>query len=208
VETSVSPTEKPKQKIQENPDEKPVPTSNEPKKEEILNEENPAYYRSSKPLQNSENRKSSFNLKTIFDKVEEEKPVIEKKENLPEEPFSEEDLLAVWNEFLTQLQTRNKIPVYNALHTGKISKLEKFQILFEFNSASLINEFDLQKEELMKLMREKLNNHSLEFLTKINRETAQNFVKTKAEIFNEMVKKNPILLKMKEEMGLDFNSNE
>jgi len=159
-------------------------------------------------LQNSPERKTSFNLKTIFDKVEEERPVIEKTSDLPKQNFTEQEMLRCWNEFLYRLQSQHKIPAYNALHTGKVKLGEGFRILFEFNSASLVNEFDLEKDNLMRLMREKLNNHFIEFETNINHKSSENFVKTKADIFNEMVKKNPILLKMKDEMGLDFNSNE
>ena len=113
-----------------------------------------------------------------------------------------------WNEFLNRLQQQNKIPAYNALHTGKVFLKEGFKILFEFNSGSLVNEFDLEKDNLMRLIREKLNNYSIEFETQINHDTTRKFVKTKLDIFNEMVNKNPILLKMKDEMGLDINSNE
>jgi len=116
--------------------------------------------------------------------------------------------LACWEQFLSELQKQNKIPVYNALHTGKIKLINETQIEFTFESASLINEFDLEKNELMKLMREKLRNDLIDFKTKLNWSETGNFVKTKADIFNEMVKKNPTLLKMKEEMGLDYNSPE
>jgi len=164
--------------------------------------------RTEKPLQSLSERKTSFNLKTIFDKVEEEKPVVEKAQDLPKQEFSEQDVLNCWGKFLQQLQTQHKVPAYNALHTGKVKLDDNFRILFEFNSASLVNEFDLEKDNLMRLMREKLNNHLIEFQTRINHSHSENYVKTKADIFNEMVKKNPILLKMKDEMGLDYNSNE
>ncbi len=134
--------------------------------------------------------------------------MIEKPENLPKQMFTEQDVLNCWNLFLTELQAQHKIPVYNALHTGKIKLKDNFRILFEFNSGSLVNEFDLEKDNLMRLMREKLNNHFIEFETKISHQKSENFVKTKGDIFNEMVKKNPILLKMKDELGLDIHSNE
>src|SRR5690606_5428043 len=124
----------------------------------------------------------SFNLKTIFDKVEEEKPVMEKTGDLPKQNFTEQEMLHCWNEFLDRLQSQHKIPVYNALHTGKIKLGKDFRILFEFNSASLVNEFDLEKDNLMRLMREKLNNHFIEFETKISHQPSENFVKTKADI--------------------------
>ena len=163
--------------------------------------------RAEKPVQ-KEKRRTDFNLKNIFNKVEEEKPPIEKPEKLREEAFTEKDVFSCWEQFLSELQKQNKIPVYNALHTGKIKLINETQIEFEFESASLINEFDLEKNELMKLMREKLRNDLIDFKTKLNLSETGNFVKTKADIFNEMVKKNPILLKMKEEMGLDYNSHD
>ncbi|MFV0304839.1 MAG: hypothetical protein ACK5IC_05105 [Moheibacter sp.] len=85
---------------------------------------------------------------------------------------------------------------------------DNHQINFQFNSASLLKEFDLQKEDLVKFLREKLNNHTLDFHTEVVHDDSKNFVKSKAEIFKEMAEKNPILLKMKEELGLDYNSSE
>lgn len=150
----------------------------------------------------------SFNLKAIFNKVEEEKPVIENLEDKPKEDFDLEKLMNFWNEFLDNLQKENKIPAYNALHTGKLKLNENFQIEFEFSSASLANEFDLEKDNLMRFLREKLNNYSIDFQVKIVQNDAVKYVKTKADLFKEMAEKNPILLKMKEDWGLDYNSNE
>ena len=102
----------------------------------------------------------------------------------------------------------NKIPAYNALHTGKVQLKENFQIEFEFTSASLANEFDLEKDNLMRFLREKLNNHLVEFQTKIIEDFTKKYVKTNQDKFKDMVDQNPILLKMKDEFGLDYNSNE
>lgn len=150
----------------------------------------------------------SFNLKTIFNTVEEEKPVIENLENKPKDAFSEEKLKKFWTEFLNQLLKGNKIPAYNALHTGKLELKENFKIQFEFSSASLANEFDLEKDNLMRFLREKLNNYAIDFQVQVIQDDTVKYVKTKADVFKEMAEKNPILLKMKEELGLDYNSNE
>lgn len=113
-----------------------------------------------------------------------------------------------WNEFVANLKIQNKIPAYNALHTAKITLKDEFKIIFEFSSLSLSSEFDLQKDALMRTFRDKLNNHYIEFEVQIHSKSTQNFIKSKAEIFQEMVEKNPILLKMKNEFGLDLNSND
>lgn len=150
----------------------------------------------------------SFNLKTIFDKVEEEKPVLENLEDKPKDDFKKEKLIKHWNEFLEKLQGENQIPAYNALHTGKIDLKENFSIEFEFSSASLANELELQKDDLMRFLREKLNNYSIDFQVKIVQDDSIKYVKSKSDIFNEMAEKNPILLKMKKDWGLDYDSNE
>lgn len=151
----------------------------------------------------------SFNLKNIFDKVEEEKPVVENRSNLPKENFSESELMTVWNEFLHNLKSQKQIPAYNALHTANVSLKEGLRIIFEFSSLSLSSEFDLQKDVLMRQMRDKLKNHYIEFDVQIVKaELRQSYIKSKSDIFKEMAEKNPILLKMKNEFGFDFNSND
>lgn len=110
---------------------------------------------------------------------------------------------------MDNLKKQNKIPAYNALHTAKISlKEENHRISFKFSSLSLSSEFELQKENLVLSMRDKLRNHFIEFEVSIEAEATQNYVKSKAEIFREMAEKNPVLLKMKNDFGLDFNSND
>ena len=162
--------------------------------------------RAEKPLQRE--GKGSFNLKNLFVKVEEEKPVIESLEDKPKTEFSEEELVKLWDEFVENLLKENKIPAYNALHTGKVQLNKNFQIQFEFTSASLSAEFDLEKDNLMRFLREKLNNYAIEFLVVIKDDQTKTFVKTNQEKFKDMAEKNPILLKMKEQFGLDYNSNE
>lgn len=162
--------------------------------------------RADKPLQTDV--QSSFNLKKIFDKVEEEKPVVENFDNKPKEAFSKEDLVKYWNEFLTNLQADNKIPAYNALQSGTIDLMENFIIEFEFSSLTVSNEFDLHRMDLMQFFRSKFNNYGIDFQVKITEGASKNFIKTKTDLFKEMAEINPILLKMKEELGLDLNSND
>lgn len=198
-----SPSTEPKVAIQS---EEPKPVH----PELILEKETPfpQPQRAGKPLAARLEGRSSFNLKTIFDKVEEEKPVIEKRNDLPKEDFREKDVFDAWNGFLDSLKAENKIPAYNALHTAKVSLKESLCIAFEFSSLSLTTEFELQKDALMRVMRDQLQNYFIEFEVDIYEEPTRNYVKSKAEIFQEMAAKNPVLLKMKNEFGLDFNSND
>ncbi len=162
--------------------------------------------RAEKPI--SKETKGSFSLKNLFDKKEEEKQIPEQSGEKPNEEFSETFLLELWNEFLDNLSKANKIPVYNALHTGIVQLKTKFKIQFEFTSSSLAGEFELEKDNLMRFLREKLNNHHIEFQIKIKEDPSKKYVKSNQEKFMDMAQQNPILFKMKDEFGLDYNSNE
>lgn len=162
----------------------------------------------SKPIFKTEEKNVSYSLKNIFNKVEEEKTEAETNQNLPQEPFAEEQLLKLWQAFLEQLKIENKIPSYNALLTAKVKLLDNFQIEFVFSSLSTSEEFTAKKERLILELRQKLNNHSIEFVTRIDNSQTKSYIQTKPEIFMEMAKKNPLLLKLKNEFGLDLNSND
>lgn len=134
---------------------------------------------------------------------------MEDRSNLPKENFTETQFMTVWNEFVENLKTQKQIPAYNALHTAKITMENELKINFEFSSLTLSVEFDLQKDVLMRTLRQKLNNHYIEFEVQISKsEETKTYIKTKTDIFKEMAEKNPILLKMKNEFGLDLNSND
>ncbi len=102
----------------------------------------------------------------------------------------------------------NQIPAYNALHSGKVKLNEDFKIRFEFTSSSLANEFEIQKDNLIRFLRKKLNNYSIDFQVDVIADSSKNYVKSSQEKFKDMAEINPILLKMREEFGLDYNSNE
>lgn len=162
--------------------------------------------RASKPVQSKVER--TFNLKNIFDKVEEEQIPIENFEDKPKDEFTEETLKIHWNEYLNTLKSENQIPAFNALQSGKIELKENFLIYFEFTSATLANELQLQRERLMNFLREKLNNYGIDFEVEVISNTTVNYIKTKSEVFNELAKKNSLLVKLKDELGLDYNSDD
>lgn len=162
--------------------------------------------RATKPVQSQVVR--TFNLKTIFDEVEEEQVEIENFDDKPKDDFSEDKLIVHWNEFLNILKSENQIPAFNALQSGKIKLKENFLIYFEFNSATLANEFRLQRERLINFLREKLNNYGIDFEVKVVANDKVKYIKTKSDIFNDLAKKNALLIKLKDELGLDYNSDD
>ncbi|MFA7616647.1 MAG: hypothetical protein WCY16_08735 [Weeksellaceae bacterium] len=160
----------------------------------------------SKPL--GTKPETAFNLKNLFDSVESENSESEDNSEKAAEEFSFETLENYWKEFLEKLRTENKIVSFNALQSGKLVLKESFKIEIEFNSSSLITEFEQLKERLTLFLREKLNNEVFELIPVEVEGKSVNYIKSKSEIFKEMAERNPNLIKLKNELGLDYNSNE
>lgn len=70
----------------------------------------------------------------------------------------------------------------------------------------MIYEFENLRERLVHYLREKLNNHIFELNPLVSEGSTENFIKTKDDVFREMIAQNPDLLKLRKELGLDYNS--
>lgn len=205
MKTSVpvqKPAEKSDQVISEKPAEAVVKKPTEiPQKEAA-----PKMMRAEKPVKAKVSR--SFDLSKLFDKVEEEKVVLEDLSGKPKDAFTLDQLKQHWEAFLRILQSENQIPSFNALQSGKIGLKPGFVIHFEFNSGSLEAEFNSQRTRLMHFFREQLNNYAIDFQVEIKEDKEVKFIITKADVFQQLAEKNPLLLKMKQEFGLDYNSED
>lgn len=160
----------------------------------------------SKPL--GAKPETAFNLKNLFDSVESENSESADNREKAADEFSFETLENHWKEFLEKLITENKIVSFNALQSGKLVLKDDFKIEIEFNSSTLIFEFEQIKDRLTLFLREKLNNEVFELIPVEVEGRSVNYIKSKAEIFKDMAERNPNLLKLKNELGLDYNSND
>lgn len=205
VKTSV-PVQKPGEKSDQVISEKPAEAVVEKPTEIPQKETAPKMMRAEKPVKAKVSR--SFDLSKLFDKVEEEKVVLEDLSGKPKDAFTLDQLKQHWEAFLQILQSENQIPSFNALQSGKIDLKPGFVIHFEFNSGSLEAEFNSQRTRLMHFLREQLNNYAIDFQVEIKEDKEVKFIITKADVFQQLAEKNPLLLKMKQEFGLDYNSED
>lgn len=205
MKTSV-PVQKPGEKSDQVISEKPAEAVVEKPTEIPQKEAAPKMMRAEKPVKAKVSR--SFDLSKLFDKVEEEKVVLEDLSGKPKDAFTLDQLKQHWEAFLQILQSENQIPSFNALQSGKIGLKPGFVIHFEFNSGSLEAEFNSQRTRLMHFFREQLNNYAIDFQVEIKEDKEVKFIITKADVFQQLAEKNPLLLKMKQEFGLDYNSED
>lgn len=107
---------------------------------------------------------------------------------------------------MNSIKDRNK-PAYNVLQTVKWHFKAKNQIEFTFNSQAMIVEFDKLRGKFLKKLRTTLNNFSITIDTVVSKtDVKTNYVKTRKDIYNDLVKANPDIEYLKEKFGLDIEN--
>jgi len=135
--------------------------------------------------------------------LEEEKEEI-LRNDLPREKFTLEQVNESWKRFLDRLKIEHNIPTYNALMTTKLDIINENEIIFEFSSHSSKQEFEEYKDRIRNSMRAHLKNHYFTIEIKFSESEAENHILSKKEKFEKLSTQNPVLLKLKEEFGLDL----
>lgn len=124
--------------------------------------------------------------------------------DLPREKFTLEQVNESWKRFLDRLKIEHNIPTYNALMTTKLDIINENEIIFEFSSHSSKQEFEEYKDRIRNSMRAHLKNHYFTIEIKFSESEAENHILSKKEKFEKLSTQNPVLLKLKEEFGLDL----
>lgn len=159
--------------------------------------------RVSKPLGTANG--SAFSLKKIVEEKKEAAPEEEILRNdLPRNPYTLEDVQNFWNKFLEKLKVENNIPSYNALATTTIHLKEDNIIVLEFISASSESEYEIYKNRIMNGLRNAIKNFYFTIEIAFSQSEAKSHILTSKEKFDAFVQKNPTILKLKEEFGLDL----
>lgn len=124
--------------------------------------------------------------------------------DLPREKFTLDQVNESWKRFLDRLKIEHNIPTYNALMTTKLDIINENEIIFEFSSHSSKQEFEEYKDRIRNSMRAHLKNHYFTIEIKFSESEAENHILSKKEKFEKLSTQNPVLLKLKEEFGLDL----
>ncbi len=120
-------------------------------------------------------------------------------------PFTFEDVQKAWFKFLNIDEKENKTSVIILLK-NRLIELDNNTIWIKLENLiqeSKLNEF---KDDLMFFIRNELQNSAIYLKTSIiEEENLQKSFKTDKEKFNDLAAKNPVLLDLKELLGLDID---
>lgn len=146
-------------------------------------------------LNKNTNRRSGLSLSSIRTKKEH---IINKKdetvdeENLPREPFTEEELIKTWNTFVNQLHSNRKHILASILSIDT-PRLKGTTIHLEFPTDTNKIEVERQQYDLMNFIRKTLKNYDISLEITVNETMEKKFVYTPDEKYELLKNKNPNL---------------
>ena len=125
-------------------------------------------------------------------------------EGKPQDPFTEEQILAKWNEFANSIKEDN-LSFYTTL--TKRPPVLKENWTLELSIDNKVQEHALQKEKslLLGFIRRELNNYAIQLQHVMNETTDDAHLYTPIDKFKRMAEKNPNLITLQKTFNLDID---
>jgi hypothetical protein len=115
--------------------------------------------------------------------------------------FTTDDLKIKWEQFLIRLEER---PSIKSSLTNLPQISEDYKLILEIDNRIQEDLINTIKPELVSWLRKELKNSKIQLLTKITETIKGRLIYTDSEKFDEMAKKNPQLVMLKQKFNLDF----
>jgi DNA polymerase-3 subunit gamma/tau len=159
-----------------------------------------------KPILNSViKRTSSLSLKSIHQKKEEKKAVIEENfDKHPKDAFSENELQLFWEEYVNLLRDKGENSMASIVATDVPKLEENFCVSFTVPNKLMEDQFKKGRPKLLNFLREKANNYGITIHVKLNESVEKKFAYTPLEKFNKLKEKNSLLEKLRQTFELDM----
>lgn len=123
----------------------------------------------------------------------------------PADAFTGERLTDVWNNFATLIKKQGKDSMYSILTKRKPVLKNNFQVELIIENSVMETAFMTVKPDMMEYLCRELNNYSVEILVTVNKTLEQKIAYTNREKFLKLAEKNPLLLKMRQQLDLEVD---
>ncbi len=162
----------------------------------------------SRPASSAGPGPKSFSIKINQSPQEDEKKKDQltsniEQEDKPEESFSENDLLDVWDKLKDNYKITS-VSIFTALNTHPPVLID--DITIEMGVDNLVQQDNIfeQKPQILSFLRKNLNNYAINFQVRIKENRKVQKAYLPAEKFQKMVDKNPDLERLKNDLDLDL----
>ena len=154
----------------------------------------------------SKKRVSALSLKSIQKKQQLAKEINERsprKENLPTEDFTQQQMIEHWNAYTEIVKGQGK---YNFLShlTMNVPTLKDGMIHLEFPNQTIKLEVERDKFDLLTYMRKELQNYNVDLVIEVNELQVKRYAYTDKEKYEKLVEKNPNLEALRRAFELDI----
>ena len=149
---------------------------------------------------------SALSRKSINKKQELQKELVASQpdqKNLPTEDFTEEDLLAAWNEYNQKMSDEGNYNLHSHLSMG-VPKLEGTLLHLEFPNNTIKTEVERARHGLLGFLREQLNNYNIDLSIEVNEAEVKRYAYTPREKYEKLKEKNPLIDKLRKEFDLEI----
>lgn len=149
---------------------------------------------------------SALSLKSIRKKKDLQKELVSKlpdQNNLPTEDFTEEAMLAAWNEYNQKMSDEGNHNLHSHLSMG-VPKLEGTLLHLEFPNNTIKTEVERARHKLLGFLREQLSNYNIDLSIEVNEAEVKRYAYTPKEKYEKLMEKNPLLDKLRQEFDLEI----
>ncbi len=156
-------------------------------------------------LQNIRRRNNSLSLKSIHQKKEQQKTILEVNyDNHPKDSFTEKELQKTWNDYRKILIKKGQKSMASILAADLPELKENFIVQFTLPNKLMEDQLKQGRPKLIKFLRESLNNFGVNIKVVVNETVEKKFAYTPQEKYNKLKEKNPFLKKLKDTFQLDL----
>jgi len=151
---------------------------------------------------------SSVSISDGIKKNNNPSPIVSKiqVEEAPNKPFLQEDLIVVWNKYITHVTNEKRMQLATSLKVNQPLLKDGFLIEHAVTNKAQEDEFKNNKIELLAFLRKELQNSLIELEVKIGEEDiAPKKAYTNKEKFKQMAAKNPALEELRKQLDLDID---
>ena len=155
--------------------------------------------------QGERKRSSSLSLKSIDRKKELldiEVDVIDYS-SMPQSQFTEIQLIGVWNQYVKMLIDDGK-KIIASIMNADIPKIIESNISITLPNRLMQSKLITHKPKLLKFVREKLDNYSIDLLIEVNETANKKFAYTPHERYEKLKEKNPLIEELRRKFDLDI----
>ena len=154
----------------------------------------------------SKKRVSALSLKSIQKKHQLAKEISDRstsKENLPNEAFTQAQMITHWNAYTEIVKKQGKYNLLSHLSMN-VPTLIDGMIHLEFPNQTIKLEVERDKFDLLTYMRKKLQNYTVDLVINVNEIEVKRYAYTDKEKYEKLVEKNPTLEALRNAFELDI----